>query len=336
MTLRQPRRSPRGGLHGKVAYQCLRISEALERTVRRRLVSMVDARFRSAVERQYRRLGPPQRLVLITSLPHPEHVRNPDVLRRLLLGSAQHLLESPAVHWRIVKNRHFLLDIDHPRVRILDVDFPSRLAGVADRHFIYVDRGAKYFLAAQELYREGQSDYVLFHDCDDVIHPSLLEILQYREPGFVVRKGLVKDLTSGAFFELDDFHRFCGSCHIFHSSVLFTTLVKEVSVFADSALIGKRRITVSLDTDWNLAAPAGLAQIVRAIDPNYLRYILGDHGRKVLDLYAQLGITFKPLDGGITWQLNHGDNHGGAKTPASDPYLFGRLIPYQNTPAPQT
>lgn len=270
-----------------------------------------------------------QPLILLTTLAHPENISNHKQISTHLNHSIKDLCHIPNIVWIIVKDEKLDIELKSNTLdtRIINVSFPSQLKDVENKQFIYYDRGCKHYVGLQYIKQNNLSAHVFFYDYDDHLTANLQTAINSRQAGYYLQKSYVKDSRNSKTYTLNNFYAFCGSSHIIHTNVIFASFKykNDCFVYLDSGLLTEKSASISTNINWDIQHEHKMENILKNIDTNYLIYILGDHGRKTLDYYRQLGFKFQPINKCVTWQINHGENHGGKKTPISDPHLFSRL-----------
>lgn len=178
------------------------------------------------------------------------------------------------------------------RVRFLDVGDHSAFA--ANRNHVRVDKGMKYALGCLYAIGVERADLVMLADADDFVRADLARRLFAMLPaideadGFLIRRGLelsiaasANRLTIKAAFEIDSFHRGCGTCRIFRAASLVQTLHR-----LDTTLF-ERATTLEAARAGHVVKPPGqlldylkhLTDAVRDDEGGAIR-ILGRHTRQ--------------------------------------------------------
>jgi hypothetical protein len=232
-------------------------------------------------------------LVFVTSVRHPHNSNSYEAVWRLLEDTIASVTnqDDDAYEVIVVVNDDRLPPLPaalrHPKVHVQPVGFPppSPIAAAAtDMASIRVDRGAKYavgLLAAERF----SPDHVMFFDADDFVSRRLSSFAATdpRAPGWVIREGWW--LIRRQVIAVDRFYTRCGTCNLLRFDVLREQL------------------------DPALTTTASLEEILRRVDDEFLRFILGSHKFAVSAFEAAgMALATVPFRAAVR-NLQTGENH---------------------------
>lgn len=228
--------------------------------------------------------------IFITSLRHPHNCYSYERVAHLLDQTLESVCTQTSNDFHVIIVCNEVPEIARRRnVEFVKVDFPppSRLrcptTGMAA---IRVDRGSKY--AVGLIYaRQYTPDYVMFFDADDYINRRIVEYVG-RHPianGWYFKHGYVYQHGSSRMSLLEDFHKRCGTSHIFNFALF---------EFAPQ-----------------LTIRSSLESLTATLNKQYLTNVLGSH-KTARRYYQNKGIDLEVLPfAGAVWVLGNGENHSG-------------------------
>lgn len=229
-------------------------------------------------------------LVFVTSVRHPVNSCSFDRVVDLLNLSLKSILSqtNPGYEIVVVANAGSITrTID--RIHYVNVNFPApsdAAIPTTGMSAIQIDRGTKY--AAGLLYaKKLKPSYIMFFDCDDLLHNGITEYVN-RNPGmygWYIDKGYSLKVGCAHLNPIMDFHKRCGTSHIFQ----YNSLKSPRGVSYDSCQ----------------------ASIIEAFGRGYIKSVLGSH-RLAVKMMHDIGRDLEPLPFfGAIWVLGTGENHSG-------------------------
>jgi hypothetical protein len=244
-------------------------------------------------------------LALITSIRHPRNCTSYSRVSELLEMTLRsiHAQTDDRYVVIIVCNEVPVCQADG-RVHFVSVNFPApsaRRRANTGMPAIRIDRGAKYLVGL--IYaKRFDPEYVMFFDADDLLSRRLVRFV-LTQPGahnWYLDQGYEYQLGADSIRLRNDFHKHCGTSHIYRNDVF--------------------------DVPEGLNVESGLDRIVDSVDRRYLLNVLGSH-RTVIRRHQRNGHEFRPIPfPAAVWVLGTGENHSGRSAAAGRTQLSEDMI----------
>ncbi len=196
-------------------------------------------------------------------------------------------------------------------VHFVTVDFPAPSplkqpnTGI---QAIRIDRGTKYLVGLMYA-RRFDPEHIMFFDADDLVSERLTRFVRTHSESanWYINQGYEYQSGGRTLRLLDDFHKHCGTSHIYH---------KDVFEIPDD---------ISVDADFET--------IVNSVDTHYLMHVLGSH-KVAIRHHRKAGHEFAPIPfPAAVWVLGTGENHSGRSGDPGDIGLDEGLIQEFHIPA---
>lgn len=244
-------------------------------------------------------------MAFITSIRHPRNCHSYDRVAELLGLTLRSVCAQTCENFVVVVvcNEPLRCWTDE-KIHFVNVNFPAPSplkqpnTGI---QAIRVDRGAKYFVGLLYATR-FRPDHIMFFDSDDLVSRRIVQFVesQPRATNWYLDKGYEYQLGAPTLRLLDDFHKQCGTSHIYRSQLF--KLPEDVGVDAD------------------------LNTVVAAVGMPYLTTVLGSHKISLLH-YRRAGHEFLPIPfPAAVWVLGTGENHSGRSAHPGDIRLEPELM----------
>lgn len=179
-------------------------------------------------------------LAFVTTLRHPatafSWARVVELLERSLASVCRQA--GPAFRVIVVCNERPTLQFSHPAVEFVEVDLPPPAASprdlIGNMPAIHADRGRKHLAALRHL-RADPPEHLMFFDADDLVSNRLAAYVASAPPADVYYADRGYGHAYGGrlmFLYRRNFHRFCGTCHVFRFAALAPELPPRAGALA--------------------------------------------------------------------------------------------------------